>query len=52
MKKILLLLIAITVTGCIDDSVKVTFDDDKSNAIRAHYQNYLNNDTRPFEHIY
>ena len=22
----------------------VTFDDEKSNAIRAHYQNYLNND--------
>jgi hypothetical protein len=45
MKKILILLIAVTFTGCVDNSVKVTFDDDKSNAIRAHYQNYLNNDT-------
>ena len=45
MKKILLLLIAVTFTGCVDNSVKVTFDDDKSNAIRAHYQNYLNNNT-------
>ena len=50
MKKLLLLLIiAITCTGsCIDNSVKVTvveFEDEKSNAIRGHYEHYLNNDT-------
>ena len=30
--------------GCAPSGVQVTFDDDKSNAIRAHFQNYLNND--------
>ena len=46
MKKILLLILTITLTACAGnaDAVTVTFDDEKSNAIRAHYENYLNND--------
>ena len=34
----------IVITGCSNNGVFVTFDDEKSNLIRAHYQNYLNND--------
>ena len=47
MKKILLLILTVTLTGCAgnSDAVTVTFDDEKSNAIRAHYQNYLSNNT-------
>ena len=44
MKKIFLLTLIVTLTSCTDTGVTVTFDDEKSNAIRAHYQNYLNND--------
>ena len=41
MKNYLLLFFAALFIGCTSTGVQVTFDDDKSNAIRAHYQNYL-----------
>ena len=44
MRKILFILIASFAISCTNNGVTVTFDDEKSNAIRAHYQNYLNND--------
>ena len=44
MKNILFMLIALFAISCTNSGVNVTFDDEKSNAIRAHYQNYLNND--------
>ena len=44
MKKIFLLTLIVTLTSCTDTGVTVTFDDEKSNAIRTHYENYLNND--------
>ena len=49
MKKIILIFITVLFIGCdtAPVGVQVTFDDEKSNAIRAHYQNYLNN----VEHI-
>ena len=44
MKNILFLILMVVITGCSNNGVVVTFDDEKSNLIRAHYQNYLNND--------
>ena len=44
MKNILFMLIALFAISCTNSGVNVTFDDEKSNAIRAHYQNYINND--------
>ena len=44
MKKIFLLTLIVTLTSCTNTGVTVTFDDEKSNAIRTHYENYLNND--------
>jgi len=44
MKKIFLLILIVTLTSCTNIGVTVTFDDEKSNAIRTHYENYLNND--------
>ena len=44
MKKIILLLLTITLIGCANDAIIVEFEDEKSNAIRGHYQHYLNND--------
>ena len=45
MKKILLVLVSSLFLGCSSTTgVQLSFEDDKSNAIRAHYQNYLNND--------
>ena len=41
MKKFILIFIAALFVGCTSTGVQVTFDDEKSNAIRAHYQNYL-----------
>ena len=42
----LFILISIFAISCSNNQngVFVTFDDEKSNAIRAHFQNYLNND--------
>ena len=45
MKEILLVLVSSLFLGCSSTTgVQLSFEDDKSNAIRAHYQNYLNND--------
>ena len=45
MKKLLLLLIIITSVSCNQTNVTIVeFEDEKSNAIRGHYQHYLNND--------
>ena len=44
MKKISLLLLSFLILGCSGTGVQLSFEDDKSNSIRAHYQNYLNND--------
>ena len=44
MRNSLFILIAFFAISCTNNGVMVTFDDEKSNAIRAHYQNYLNND--------
>ena len=44
MKKITLIFTIFLMIGCAPTGVQVTFDDEKSNAIRAHFQNYLNND--------
>ena len=41
MKKIIYYYFLQHYLGCTSTGVQVTFDDDKSNAIRAHYQNYL-----------
>ena len=38
------LLLSCNQTKPIDCGIVVTFDDEKSMAIRAHFQNYLNND--------
>ena len=44
MKKVSLVLFYLLILGCSGTGVKLSFEDEKSNAIRAHYQNYLNND--------
>ena len=45
MKKLLLLLITITAVSCNQSNVTIVeFEDEKSNAIRGHYEHYLNND--------
>jgi len=44
MKKTLVLLFTILLFASCSQGVQVTFDDENSNAIRSHFQNYLNND--------
>ena len=44
MKNYLLLFLAVLFIGCAPTGVQVTFDDEKSDAIRTQFQNYLNND--------
>ena len=44
MKNFILLFTVALFVGCASTGVQVTFDDEKSNAIRAHIQNYCNND--------
>ena len=44
MKNYLLLFFLALIIGCEPTGVQVTFDDEKSNAIQSHFQNYLNND--------
>jgi len=44
MKQISVIVISLMVLGCTNSGVVVNFDDDKSNAIRQHFQYYLNND--------
>ena len=54
MKKIILIFITALFIGCdtAPVGVQVTFDDEKSNAIRAHYQNYLNNDVEALQSLW
>lgn len=44
MRQITVILISLFVLGCTNSDVVVNFEDDKSNAIRQHFQHYLNND--------
>ena len=44
MKKIILLIITISMVSCNNNATIVEFEDEKSNAIRGHYEHYLNND--------
>ena len=44
MKKIILTILTTVILFSCNQGVQVTFDDNNSNAIRAHFQNYLNND--------
>ncbi len=44
MKNYLLLFLAVIFVGCAPTGIQVTFDDEKSDAIRTQFQNYLNND--------
>ncbi|MGB0173355.1 MAG: hypothetical protein ACPF9C_04590, partial [Flavobacteriaceae bacterium] len=44
MKKYILIFISILTVGCTSTGIQVTFDDEKSNLIRSHFQNYLAND--------
>ena len=52
MKNLLFLFLAILFAGCSNSGVLVTFDDEKSNAIREHYQNYLNNDVAALQSLW
>ena len=51
MKKIILIFLTTLFVGCdkAPIGVQVSFDDEKSNAIRAHYQNYLNNNVEALQ---
>ena len=44
MKQITVIIISLIILGCTNSGVVVNFDDDKSSAIRQHFQHYLNND--------
>jgi hypothetical protein len=44
MKNYILLFFAALFVSCSSTGVQVTFDDEKSDAIRTQFQNYLNND--------
>ena len=44
MKNYILLFFAALFIGCTPTGVQVTFDDENSNKIREHLNNYLNND--------
>ena len=54
MKKIILIFLTALFIGCdtAPSGIQVTFDDEKSNAIRAHYQNYLNNDVEALQSLW
>ena len=43
-KNIIIIFIILLTVGCTTTGVQVTFDDEKSNLIRSHFQNYLAND--------
>ena len=40
MRNLILIFMTALFVGCSSTGVQVTFDDDKSNAIRGHYENY------------
>ena len=44
MKKLILIIFAVFLFNGCTQGLQVTFNDDNSNAIRGHFQNYLNND--------
>ena len=44
MKKYIILFFVALLIGCSSTGVQVTFDDENSNTIRNHLQNYVNND--------
>ncbi len=52
MKKLILIFVAALFIGCSSTGVQVTFDDEKSNAIRAHYKNYLNQDIEALKSLW
>ena len=52
MKNILFIILAAIISSCSNNGVLVTFDDEKSNAIREHYQNYLNNDVAALQSLW
>ena len=54
MKNLILFLLIIVAASCgtPSNNVIVTFDDEKSNAIRGHYQNYLNNDVAALQSLW
>ena len=44
MKNLIIILFTFLILGCDNNATIVSFDDEKSNSIRNHYQYYLNND--------
>ena len=52
MKKTTLLLFTIFLFASCSQGVQVTFDDESSNAIRSHFQNYLNNDMEGLKELW
>ena len=52
MKNYLLLLITFLFIGCAPTGTVITFDDEKSNAIRAHYQNYEANNVEGLQALW
>ena len=52
MKKTILLLFTIFLFASCSQGVQVTFDDENSNAIRSHFQNYLNNDMEGLKELW
>ena len=52
MKNYLLLLITFLFIGCAPTGTVITFDDEKSNAIRAHYENYENNNIEGLQSLW
>ena len=54
MRNLLLFLFALVAYSCSSptNNVVTTFDDEKSNAIREHYQNYLKNDVAALQSLW
>tara|TARA_B100000886_G_C20327508_1_gene450905 strand:- start:172 stop:693 length:522 start_codon:yes stop_codon:yes gene_type:complete len=52
MKNVLYFLVLVLSFSCSTNNVTMTFDDEKSNAIRSHYQNYLKNDVPALQSLW
>ena len=52
MKNVLYILVLVLSFSCSTNNVTMTFDDEKSNAIRSHYQNYLKNDVPALQSLW
>ena len=52
MKNVLYILVSVLSLSCSTNNVTMTFDDEKSNAIRSHYQNYLKNDVPALQSLW